>query len=104
MLQKHELQALVVGLPGLKVVGRIEIEQRQHFGWAAHFQRVGLQHLNAKTPGLFKSVSVDLNAVTTGGACSLKQTRERHAISHTRIECRKLVSEGEAISEALGFR
>ena len=56
-------------------------------------------------PGcLFGSVGVNLNPVASG-LRSFEQTRKSHAISYARIERGENSRwEGEAISQALGFR
>jgi hypothetical protein len=91
VLQKDQFQALVIRLCHLQVVGRIEIEKRDRFGWTAHIHRVRLQCFDTQISGLFGTIGINFNAVSVG-LSSLQQTGECHAIASTRINCRELRS------------
>ncbi len=62
-----------------------------------------MQRIDAQAGCLLGSVGVNFNTVPSG-LRSFEQMRKSHAISYARIERRKLLWEGEAISKALGFR
>ena len=61
-----QFQPLIVHLPDLKVIRRIQIEQRNGLRWAAHIQRVRLQGFDSQPCRLFRSIRVNFNTVSVG--------------------------------------
>ena len=103
MLQKYQLQPLVICLSDFKVIGRIEVDQRKSFYETAHIHRVRVEGLNTQCSRLFRSIGVNLNSVSMS-CCAFEQLRKCHAIPNTRIKCGKLRWEYQVNPETPSFR
>ena len=101
VFQKDALQALVIALPALPVVGRVQLEQGYTFPRTPDIHCIGLQRLDSQRSCLLRPVCVDLNCVRIGGRVA-QQLRESHAITYARIKRGKAFGEPQSIPQALG--
>jgi hypothetical protein len=102
VLQEDQFQSFVLSLPVFPIVRWVQVEQGHRLRTATDVECIGVQHLNSQSPGLRRSMCVDLDSIPQPMVGSEKCC-ECGPISNAGIERCELLRESEPSPQTNGF-